>query len=218
MSALSIHDGNRSGHDRLNHNRLGRGFGLFVTVAVHGVAALLLLAGREQIVVEAPPITARLISEQSEPAPTYQPTTVRPALSVPQIHAALPEIVVEPSVAKSAPVAAAPAAASARTVVTSEVAAIVEPRFDADYLKNPAPGYPRKSRRQREEGLVVLRVFVSPAGMPEQIELSTSSGFAQLDDAALDAVRQWKFVPAQTAGKTIAAWVLVPIEFSLSTG
>lgn len=108
-------------------------------------------------------------------------------------------------------------AAPSRAEEIAEQSAESVPRFDADYLKNPAPVYPRVSRRLREVGVVTLRVFVSESGLPDVIELEQSSGFERLDESALATVRQWKFSPAKRAGNAISAWVRVPIEFSLNT-
>jgi protein TonB len=104
--------------------------------------------------------------------------------------------------------AAEPAAAPAAPLVT-------QARFDADYLQNPAPIYPALSRRMGEEGKVVLRVFVSPDGLPEKMEVRTGSGSSRLDKAAQDAVRRWKFVPARRGDEAVGAWVQVPIVFKL---
>jgi periplasmic protein TonB len=43
-----------------------------------------------------------------------------------------------------------------------------------------------------------------------------SSGISRLDDAALAAVKRWRFVPAKRGAQTVESWVLVPIEFELS--
>jgi protein TonB len=37
----------------------------------------------------------------------------------------------------------------------------------------------------------------------------------RLDDSALATVRRWKFVPARLGHEAVAAWVLVPIAFTL---
>lgn len=92
---------------------------------------------------------------------------------------------------------------------------LVQARFDADYLKNPAPPYPPQSRRLGEEGKVILRVRVSPEGMAEQVEIRTSSGSSRLDDSALRTVRSWKFIPARRGNTAVESWVLVPIIFKL---
>lgn len=93
---------------------------------------------------------------------------------------------------------------------------IVAPRFDVDYLNNPAPAYPPLSRRLREQGTVLLRVHVDADGRAAEVEIKTSSGSSRLDQAALQTVRQWRFVPGRLGGKAVAAWVLVPVAFSLS--
>lgn len=89
-------------------------------------------------------------------------------------------------------------------------------RFDADYLRNPAPSYPAISRRMREEGKVTLRVLVTPHGTAESVEVKTSSGAARnLIEAASRTVRQWRFVPARRGDTAVQSWVLVPIIFKL---
>lgn len=97
----------------------------------------------------------------------------------------------------------------------SEAAPIVAPLFNADYLSNPAPTYPAASLAMGEQGKVFLSVQVSPTGEALEVRLRTSSGFERLDAAALETVRRWKFVPARQGAETIAAWVVVPISFSL---
>ncbi|MDM7462289.1 MAG: energy transducer TonB [Tepidimonas taiwanensis] len=95
------------------------------------------------------------------------------------------------------------------------MAAIEPPRFDADYLNNPKPTYPPLARRLGEEGKVTLRVLVTPQGQPERIELAESAGSPRLDEAAIEAVRRWRFAPARQGDTAVAAWVRVPIAFRL---
>lgn len=94
---------------------------------------------------------------------------------------------------------------------------ITAARFDADYLDNPKPVYPHASRRLGEQGKVLLRVYVSAAGLAEKVEIKLGSGFARLDQAAHDAVSRWRFVPARRAEQAVAAWVQVPITFQLDS-
>ena len=107
--------------------------------------------------------------------------------------------------------AAAPSTASGKTGSPS----LVEPSADADYLKNPPPGYPRISRRNGEQGTVIVRVFISTQGTPEKAEVRTSSGFARLDQAALEAVQRWRFVPGRRNGTPEAMWFNIPVRFIL---
>ncbi len=108
-----------------------------------------------------------------------------------------------------------PQAAAAPAPEPAPPPPVIPPKFNADYLHNPAPPYPALARRMNEQGRVILRVFVSAAGDAEKVELRSSSGSSRLDQSALETVRSWKFVPARQGANPVAAWVLVPISFSL---
>ena len=86
----------------------------------------------------------------------------------------------------------------------------------ANYSLNPPPVYPRQALRRREKGLVLLRVFVTAEGSPKIIELKQSSTFSLLDKAAIEAVRQWRFIPAHVGSTPVSSQVEVPVRFKLS--
>lgn len=90
------------------------------------------------------------------------------------------------------------------------------PVFHAQYLNNPQPNYPLLSRRLREEGKVLLKVQVATSGRPLTVQLQRSSGYPRLDQAAITAVKSWRFVPAKQGEQAIVAWVIVPIDFRLN--
>ncbi len=50
---------------------------------------------------------------------------------------------------------------------------------------------------------------------PGEIQLAESSGSTSLDEAALTALRRWRFQPALRNGQAVLAWVIVPVIFSL---
>lgn len=83
------------------------------------------------------------------------------------------------------------------------------------YRHAPPPGYPYRSLHKGHEGTVHLRVLVDAAGLPQRIEIERSSGHRELDQAAIRAVRNWRFVAAQADGQARSAWALVPVDFSL---
>ena len=95
------------------------------------------------------------------------------------------------------------------------VAAESEPVFDAKYLNNPAPYYPSYAKKKKIEGKVFLDVIVQIDGKPSHIKVAQSSGSSMLDNAALSAVKKWRFIPAKKSGELIQANVIVPIEFKL---
>jgi protein TonB len=86
----------------------------------------------------------------------------------------------------------------------------------ASYLSNPKPDYPPDARRQRQEGVVVVNVEVEADGRAGDVNVSRSSGFPLLDDAAVRAVRRWLFEPARAGGLPVASRVDVPVRFSLA--
>jgi protein TonB len=81
-------------------------------------------------------------------------------------------------------------------------------------ISSPAPGYPPDALRNGESGTVLLRVHVGPDGVPNSIDLVQSSRSRALDRAASDAVKRWRFRPAERGGEPVAGVVQVPIVFT----
>ncbi|MBO7412011.1 MAG: TonB family protein [Ottowia sp.] len=93
---------------------------------------------------------------------------------------------------------------------------VVLPSSSAAYLRNPKPAYPSMSRRLGETGRSVIRVLVGADGSAKNVRLQRSSGFDRLDQAALDAVRRWRFVPGTRGGVPEDMWFNVPIVWQLN--
>ncbi|WP_197702664.1 energy transducer TonB [Sulfuricaulis limicola] len=94
---------------------------------------------------------------------------------------------------------------------------LIESRYDVATLNNPKPPYPLVARRHGAQGRVILSVQVSASGMSHEVLLKRSSGHAVLDDAALQTVRRWRFVPARRGDTPVESWVDVPIIFRLES-
>ena len=73
------------------------------------------------------------------------------------------------------------------------------------------------SRRLGEQGKVLLNVHIMPDGSVSQIKLHTSSGFPRLDEAAIETVAKWKYIPAKQGNEPIAFWYKQPISFVLNS-
>lgn len=151
----------------------------------------------QRIIKKPRPTPPLLASHQATPTPDS------PA---PQTEAQPEPAPMAPASPPAPPSAPAPAAAPAKAM---------PPRFDAAYLDNPRPLYPLLSRRMGEQGKVLLLVEVNAQGHPVSVQLHASSGSSRLDNAAIEAVRRWRFVPARQGDTTVAAAVIVPIDFSL---
>ena len=204
--------------------------GIAGALVIHIVllVALLQYAPVRRAIAKVTPIMVSVITPAKPEVPPPPPKQLIPKRIIrteapPPVVERVPEPpppVVESTTAVSpitVPVVTAPAAPVAETVIAPAPPPVIPPRFNADYLQNPAPAYPALARRMHEQGRVLIRVLVSVDGMPERIELKASSGYPRLDQSALETVRNWKFVPARQGSEKVAAWVVVPITFTLDS-
>ena len=195
---------------------------LGIVIGAHVGIFLLILAARTVApqIMEMPLIVDLLQAEapkppEVKPRPVVKPEPVRQK-PAPTPKAPTPRLeTTTSSVPAPAAVPAAPPETKPAPPSPAAEPVVSQARFDADYLKNPAPPYPPLSRRMGEEGKVILRVSVTPQGTADSVEIRTSSGSARLDEAAQKTVRNWKFVPAKRGETAVQSWVLVPIIFKL---
>lgn len=142
------------------------------------------------------------IKQTSQPTPSVEQTSM-------------------PAAATSSPAAEPETKATDNKPVLSKVEGAADMQayqsasFNAAYLNNPAPAYPSVSRRLGEQGLVMLHVQVTEDGAAGSVALQTSSGSTRLDQAALEAVKKWRFIPAKRGEQPVSASVTVPVRFSL---
>ena len=78
------------------------------------------------------------------------------------------------------------------------------------------PIYPPRARMRKIEGEVQVEFVVDSDGVVRDAEVTASSPQGVFDDAALRAVRHWKFKPGEKDGQTVSARVRQPIKFTLS--
>lgn len=83
---------------------------------------------------------------------------------------------------------------------------------------NPPPLYPMSARRMGREGRTVLLVTLSASGECAEVSVADSSGTPSLDEAAITAVKTWRFHPATRNSAPIPATLRVPVQFSLNSG
>lgn len=88
--------------------------------------------------------------------------------------------------------------------------------FNANYGYNPKPIYPPEARENGWEGKVKLKVHVNEEGLSAAVTVHHSSGYQILDEAAVTAVKKWRFIPAKRGDTPVASSVVVPLIFSLN--
>jgi protein TonB len=132
----------------------------------------------------------------------------------------------KPAAAKSAATAPRPRAAAPPSSPQSGATGASAPKgagisggtgnSSPGYLSNPHPPYPPESKARREQGIVMLAVSINERGEVTSINVSQSSGFPRLDQAAREGVSHWRFRPARVAGLSVASHLAVPVRFRLS--
>lgn len=75
------------------------------------------------------------------------------------------------------------------------------------------PAYPSSARRLGIQGTTLLQVLVSEDGRVAEVLVKQSAGHSDLDQAAVNAVRRWRFEPARRGTEAVAMWVQIPFEF-----
>jgi TonB family protein len=79
---------------------------------------------------------------------------------------------------------------------------------------DPSPEYSEEARKAKFQGTSVVSLIVGPDGLPRDIHISRTLGLG-LDEKAIEAVKQWRFKPAQKDGKPVAVEISVEVDFHL---
>jgi len=183
---------------------------------------------QDVVVVDQEPLLEPDIEPPPEPEPEILPAVV--VESAPQLEAeVLPEPVEyqaqrpwmprhlrtrpssTPEETKPVPEKPQPAKPAVKPPPTPPVSVVLAPAIDQ--AQCPPPDYPRRAQRMRWHGAVMLLVQVDPQGKPLAVTVRTSSGYEILDNAAIKAVKRWRFHPAKRNGVAEAGQILVPIRF-----
>lgn len=142
-----------------------------------------------------------------KPIPVVVPALPVPALPVIQDVSAAARN--ETKSVVSAPVPPAATASALPTIATADLGLRL--------LSAPSPRYPFDARRRREQGEVRLTVLLDIDGRVKSISVARSSGSERLDEAALIAVRRWRWSPIIEAGVPVMVRGEVTIPFVLES-
>ena len=81
--------------------------------------------------------------------------------------------------------------------------------------RNIRPDYPKGARQRGEQGDVILEIRVNAEGTVDDVKVATSSGFAELDEAAVKAAKAAKFSPARSGHDPVASTARLKLQFKL---
>ena len=80
-------------------------------------------------------------------------------------------------------------------------------------IRDVAPEYPELARRAGVEGVVVIDCTIEPLGLVSGVQVL--SGHPLLNQAALEAVRQWRYEPTRINGVPVPVVLTVTLRFNL---
>ncbi len=147
------------------------------------------------------------------PKPQPKPVVARAAPPVAPAHD--PATVPMQSSSPSAMSANGPQMHAPTPIPGTSAAADAGPSVVVSYRRRNPPQYPLLAIRRHHEGTVVLLVLVGVHGQPLKVEIGASSGYRELDRAAVQAARQWRFNPGRRDGIAYKAWARIPVTFAL---
>ena len=169
--------------------------------------------------VEPPPVR-QAPSPRIQPVPKPVPTPIKPVTDEPAFSPS--EVMMPPSlsvnvgpppVSRPLPGVTGPARESLLRDPAGE--AVSASRARAREGATPAPEYPLVARQAGWEGTVVVQVEVLPDGTAGGVTVYQSSGHPALDQAAVKAVKTWRFVPAMDGNFPVRSLVRIPVKFDL---
>lgn len=215
MTAQIVNPENRGARSMGSGSRsTPRRTGLFIAVAalhVLIVYGLMVATGVVRQPAFVQPLEAVFIPEatQTEPEPEVK---IKPEIEQPvAVDEPVPEVQFEESVVPPSDV---PVPASANAIAGSQQQGA--PAQDLKTANRVDPSYPPASRRAGEQGTVRLKVLVDTSGRASNVAVTQTSGFARLDQAAMEAVRKWRFVAATDGTNKIQAYTQVAVTFKLT--
>jgi protein TonB len=191
-----------------------------VALHVAGAWGLMQVSAVREAVLQSAPMFVNLIAPPAPPEvpvpPVPQPIQKKPPPPA-QLIAAAPSLapaafVVPAPLPVEAPAPEVPLMAAAASAPPAPVPKMIPPSA-VQYLEPPVLVYPRLSERNGERGRVMVRFFIDPLGLPQDVQVGASSGFARLDEAAVSAVRKARFKPYTVNGQPASGWAVVPADF-----
>jgi periplasmic protein TonB len=167
------------------------GLGLVVLIHVALIYALVHALAHRSINLLQQPIEARIIAVPP-PEPAKPPPAPKPFVPPPEVQL--------------------PSAPAGPTAITGS--GNVPPMVDRAESRDP--DYPTNARRAGEQGSVVLQVLVGADGRVLDARLVQSSGFPDLDGAALDGIKSdYRFIPGMIDGQRREMWHTLKFTWKL---
>lgn len=94
---------------------------------------------------------------------------------------------------------------------------VAGPISQREITRRVVPRYPKWALDRRVSGTVVVRIWVQPGGAVKGAPtVESSSGYPDLDQVVVDALRGWEFAPLGAGVKSEDQWGVITFKFTLS--
>lgn len=183
--------------------------------------------GKRLVTKMAETVETRIVEEQAAPPPKEVPPPPPPEMKAPPPPFIPPvEVNVQPPPVQS-PIAVASAAKPATTELARPQAPAppaaapaanpspVRVAASADFNTCAKPDWPKASLRNEETGTVTLSFLIGVDGRVTDSKIVKSSGFRDLDKAAVAGISKCRFKPSLTDGKAEQAWMSMQYVWTL---
>ena len=172
---------------------------LLLVFCLHGALAwqvLLVMNQHRPESITPPTIQGVMILSKAPPVLVMPPKpVVKPPLPTP----AKPVTTIPP--VKNAP-------PSEKAITQSDVASVVEKTPPKEEVLPEVAPQPALHQPVKEAETIIP---------PRELRINQSSGYKRLDDAAVQAVKKWQYVPARRGNEAISFWYIQPLSFSLNS-
>jgi protein TonB len=101
---------------------------------------------------------------------------------------------------------------ASKKAAEAEVARVTPPRV----VEKAFPSYPEDAKKEKVQGVVIVQAVIDKDGTVSRVR-AVKRLHPSLDEAALDAIRQWRFEPALLEGEPVAVHYNLTINFRLDS-
>jgi len=201
----------------------GRGFQAFLVMLLGGLLMIILVVSFNKSVQEKEPVVKKEVrqikaeqkqkqAEKPKPKPKPKPKAAQPKAPLPNMNSLLGGVsmnIPEFETNNIAGDATTLLEEIAQDAIMSEDTVDVKPRVTS----RPPLEYPAAAAKDGIKGYVIINLLISKDGGVELAKILESSPSDIFDNAALNAVRAWRFSPAMYKGKPVKMWAKQKIRF-----
>jgi len=206
-----------------NYSTSGRGFLAFLSMLLGGLLMVILVVSFNKSVQEKEPEVKKEVRQikaekkqqkttKPKPKPKPKPKAARPKAPLPNMNSLLGGVSMNIPEFETQNIAGD---ASQLLEEIADDAVMTEDTVDVkpQVTSRPPLEYPAEAAKDGIKGFVVINILIGKDGSVELAKVLEAQPSGVFDNAALNAVRAWRFSPARYKGKPVKMWAKQKIRF-----